>query len=130
MYSEIPQGSKINIQGLDCCIPPVGYVYNIASKQLEHRGVYSRSDNTKEQYWERVPLPDWYKETVKREDNYERKKKDEDPPFFDERLEAYKKQEWDRRLNGFWYFNNGNPLYITGSHYFYMQWWQIDIGYP
>ncbi len=130
MYLEIPQGSKINIQGLDCYIPPEGYVWNIATKQLEYRGIYSRSEKKEQQYWERVPLPSWYKETIKREDFYERKRKDGDEPFYDEQLEKYKAQEWDRRLNGFWYYNNGEPLYLVGSHYFYMQWWQIDIGYP
>ncbi len=130
MYSEIQQGSKINIQGLDCWIPPEGYVYNIATKKIEHRGIYARSEIKEEQFWERVPLPTWYKETIKREDTYERRRKEEDEPFYDEQLENYKKQEWDRRLNGFWYYNNGIPTYIVGSHYFYMQWWQIDIGYP
>ena len=60
MYLEIPQGSKINIQGLECCIPPEGYVYNIATKQLEHIGVYSRSEIPEEQYWERPTLPSDY----------------------------------------------------------------------
>jgi len=129
MYSEIQQGSKINIQGLDCWIPQEGYVYNIATRQLEFRGIYCRSDIKEEQYWERVLLPSWYKETIKREDIYEKKRKEDDEPFYDEQLEAYKKQEWDRRLNGFWFMNNGVATYITGSHYFYMQWWQIDIGY-
>ena len=26
--------------------------------------------------------------------------------------------------------NNGVPIYITGLHYFYIQWCKIDIGYP
>ena len=47
-----------------------------------------------------------------------KKKKDDDSEFYDERLENYKKQEWDRRLNGFWYYNNGIPLYlIMEFHY-------------
>lgn len=130
MHLEIPQGNKINIQGLDCWIPPEGYVYNIASKQIEHRGIHKRSDIVEEQYWERVPLPNWYKDTIKKEDAYEKKRKEDEYPFYDEQLENYKKQEWDRRLNGFWFYNNGVATYITGSHYFYLQWWQIDIGYP
>jgi hypothetical protein len=28
MYWEIPQGSVLNVQGLDCYIPPAGYVMN------------------------------------------------------------------------------------------------------
>ena len=130
MYLEIPQGSKTNIQGLECWIPPEGYVVNMVSKKLEHRGVYARSDIKSEQFWERMPLPAWYKGKIKEEDAYEKKRKDGDPAFYDEIYEKYKQQEWDRRLNGFWFMNNGVPTYIVGSHYVYMQWWQIDIGYP
>ena len=66
MFNEIPNGTCIDIQDLKCCIPPEGYVYNVASKKLEYTGVYSRSDNLKEQKWERTPLPDWYKEIQKK----------------------------------------------------------------
>ena len=130
MYLEIPQGSKINIQGLDCWIPPIGYVWNMATKKLEKREIYSRSNIKEEQYWEKIPYPSWYRDVIRKEDAYERTRKETDEPFYDERLEEYKKQEWDRRLNGFWYYNNGTPTYITGSHYFYLQWWVIDIGTP
>lgn len=130
MFNEIPNGTCIDIQDLKCWIPPEGYVYNVASKKLEYTGVYSRSDNLKEQKWERTPLPDWYKEIQKKWKAYDKKKKEEDPEFYDEQLEEYKKQEWYRRLNGYWFMNNGKATYITGSHYMFLQWWQIDIGYP
>lgn len=130
MYLEIPQGNKVDIQGLQCCLPPVGYVFNIATRQLEFRGIYERSPIKEEQYWERIPLPDWYRAIVKKWDDYDKKKKEDDPDFYDEKLEEYKSQEWDRRLNGFWFSNNGTPTYITGGHYFFLQWIMIDIGYP
>lgn len=130
MLNEIQNGSCIEIQGLKCWIPEVGYVFNIATQQYEYRGVYSRSNDVKEQKWERTPLPGWYKEVQKRWKAYEKKRKEDDPEFYDEQLEAYKKQEWDRRLNGYWFMNNGQPIYLTGSHYLYLQWWQIDVGYP
>jgi len=38
--------------------------------------------------------------------------------------------EWDRRLNGFWFYNNGRIEYITGTHYFYINWWRINTGFP
>lgn len=38
--------------------------------------------------------------------------------------------EFDRRENGFWFINNGNPTYITGTHYMYLQWTKIDVGLP
>jgi len=129
MFNPIENGSCINIQGLDCWIPPVGYVFNVESQKYEYRGVYSRSDNPKDQKWERKPLPLWYKEVLKQWKAYDKRKKEDEPEFYNEQLEEYKKQEWDRRLNGFWFMNNGNPVYLTGSHYMYLQWWQIDVGY-
>jgi hypothetical protein len=130
MYLEIPQGKTVEIQGIKCHIPPEGYVYNVLTKQVEERTIYARSEIKEEQYWERIPMPYWYKDVMKAWDDYDKKKKDDEPDFYDERLEEFKRQEWDRRLNGFWYYNNGVPTYITGSHYMYMQWWSIDIGYP
>jgi hypothetical protein len=130
MYLEIPQGKSIDIQGLKCRIPPEGYVWNIVTKKLEYRGVYSRSDVVEEQYWQRIPLPDWYTDTIKAWDRYDKNKKSDDPEFFDAKLEEFKAQEWDRRLNGFWFRNKGEAVYITGMHYLFLQWWQIDIGYP
>lgn len=129
MFSPIENGTVIDIQGLECHLPPEGYVVNLVTKALEYRGVYQRSEIQSEQYWERVPLPAWYKETMKRENAYEKKRKDEEPPFYDKKLEEYKKQEWDRRLNGYWFYNSGKATYLTGSHYVYLQWWQLDIGY-
>lgn len=130
MYEKIEGGSVIDIQGLKCNLPPEGYVFNIITKQVEFRGVYKRSEVQAEQYWKRMPLPDWYLDTMKRWDEFDKKKKDDDVEFYDEKLEDFKKQEWDRRLNGFWYMNNGKPTFLTGLHYLYLQWWPIDIGYP
>ena len=42
----------------------------------------------------------------------------------------YIDQEFDRRDQGFWFNNNGEPTYITGSHYMYLQWSKIDVGAP
>jgi hypothetical protein len=38
--------------------------------------------------------------------------------------------EFECREKGFWFTNNGNPTYITGTHYMYLQWTKIDIGLP
>jgi hypothetical protein len=130
MYEKIEGGTIIDIQGLKCNLPPDGYVYNIITKQLEFRGVYERDKNISEQYWKRIPMPSWYADTMKKWDEFDKKKKDDELEFYDEKLEEFKRQEWDRRLNGFWYMNNGVPTYLTGLHYLYLQWWSIDIGYP
>ena len=130
MYEKIEGGSIIDIQGLKCNLPPEGYVFNIITKQVEFRGVYQKSELNTEQYWKRIPLPSWYMDTMKKLDEFDKKKKDDESEFYNENLEEFKTQEWDRRLNGFWYMNNGKPLFLTGLHYLYLQWWPIDIGYP
>lgn len=33
--------------------------------------------------------------------------------------------QWDRRENGYWFFNNGYLEYITGLHYYYLTAWNI-----
>ena len=100
MYDPIENGSIVEVQGLQCCIPPEGYVLNVLTKKLEQRDIYSRSENTEEQYWERIPLPHWYGDVMKKWDDFEKKNKDEDLSFLDKDLEIFKQQEWDRRLNG------------------------------
>lgn len=136
MYLEIPQGKVINIQGLNCWLPPEGYVYNNLIKQLEYTGVYKRSEIPEEQYWERTPLPKWYKEVTKKEDVYNKYRKEDDPLFYDEKYEEYKRQEWFRRLNGFWLcvynpkIKKSEAVYLTGFYYMLLQWFNIDIGFP
>ena len=36
------------------------------------------------------------------------------------------KDQWDRLLNGYWFFNNGKPTYIDGWHYVYLNFWNIN----
>lgn len=54
---------------------------------------------------------------------------DDNQEFYQEEIEFIRTQ-WDRRFNGYWFFNNGKPTYIDGWHYFYCGWWKIDIGLP
>lgn len=42
----------------------------------------------------------------------------------------YIDEEFKRRDEGFWFTNNNEPTYITGSHYMYLQWSKIDVGAP
>lgn len=42
----------------------------------------------------------------------------------------YVEEQWDKRTNGIWLYINGKPVWITGLHYFYMQWYQLDDGPP
>lgn len=126
MYRTHRYGSKQNINGIVVTVPPAGNVYNILTNNWEKRDIFKRSSKKENQYWER-PIPP---------DNYETKRKKEisaqktNPEYYNPELQNYRNQEWDRRLNGFWFYNNGIPTYVTGLHYFYLVHWKIDVGYP
>lgn len=55
---------------------------------------------------------------------------DKRPVEFRSKHVDYITQEFDRRTHGYWFTNNGEPTYITGSHYMYLQHTKIDIGLP
>ena len=42
----------------------------------------------------------------------------------------YIEEEFKRRDLGYWFINNSEPTYITGSHYVYLQWSKTDVGHP
>jgi hypothetical protein len=50
------------------------------------------------------------------------------PEELKERWYDYIDEEFIRREEGFWFVNDGEPTYITGSHYMYLQWSKIDVG--
>ena len=105
-------GQIVNISGLNIGLPPVP------------DKVYKRSDKKSEQYWQREDLP---RELSKIQSIFHW---NEMPSQFKDRLVDYIENEFDYRERGFWFMNNGEPTYITGSHYMYLQWASIDIGYP
>ena len=52
------------------------------------------------------------------------------PVDFKNRYIDYIEDEFAKRDNGFWFLNKGEPTYITGTHYMYLQWSKIDVGKP
>ena len=131
MYKEIPNGTYIDIPDnafgfvFRCWIPPVGYGINIMNGKLQGTDVLKRSDIPEEQYWERVLLPKDYKQKRLAE----KKMQAIDKNFYDPYLEDFRRKEWNRRLCGvwFWQYNpttkKSEPIYITGQHYLYVNWW-------
>ena len=55
---------------------------------------------------------------------------DKYPEDFKEKWYDYIDEEFNRRERGFWYYNQKTPVYLTGTHYMYLQWSKIDIGPP
>ena len=106
-------GEFLEIQGLVISLPA-------------KKNIYSRSKEVSEQYWEVEPCPD-DKLMAKIKNTQQLQYIAEDKR---ETWEKYIDQEWDRREEGMWFMNEGDPTYITGSHYFYLRWANIDVGLP
>jgi len=103
----------------------IGDIYEIQGLKIalplkEH--IYKRSPKKEEQYWEQQECPKELSriKTVFDWNNY--------PPDFKDKWYDYIDEEFKRRKYGFWFYNKGNPSYITGSHYMYLQWTKIDVG--
>lgn len=46
-----------------------------------------------------------------------------------DKYDEYIKEEFRRRREGIWFMNNGKPVYLTGNHYFALQWCKmLDSG--
>ena len=105
-------GDVIEISGLKIALPAVP------------KDVFKRSDVPSEQYWERTPLPN---ELSKITSIF---KWNEMPSTFKNRWVDYVENQFDYREDGYWFMNNGMPTYITGSHWMYLQWSSIDVGFP
>jgi len=76
------------------------------------------------QLWERIPMPQELSR-IKSMDEWL-----EMPREFRQKFSPYIEEEFRRRREGFWFFNAGEPTYITGRHYMMLQWTRMDIGYP
>ena len=83
------------------------------------------SDLPKEQqYWRRTEIP----QDLAHIDTWEEFR--ELPEGIQQKYESYIKQEWFRRKNGVWFYNNGKATYLTGTNYMFLQWADFDFGYP
>lgn len=105
-------GQIINISGLIIALPAVP------------EECLQRHSKASEQYWERQELPT---ELFKIQSIFQW---NEMPSQFKNKWVDYIEKQFDYREQGFWFMNNGKPTYITGSHWMYLQWASIDIGYP
>ena len=106
----------------------IGEIYEIEGLRialpLAPEKCLQRHSEKSEQYWERQDIP---KELSKIQSIFQWNEK---PKEFKDRWVDYIEQEFDCREQGFWFMNKGVKTYITGSHYMYLQWSSIDVGYP
>ena len=74
-------------------------------------------DNPKEQYWRRKDLPSFFSMVEYNKDG---------DALLDRQQSEYAREEVRRCKEGFWFKNNGQDVYLTGKHYFYLQWWKLE----
>jgi hypothetical protein len=103
----------------------IGEIYEIQNLRIALpfiEDAYKRSDKKEEQYWEQREYP---KELDRINSVFEWNKQSDS---FKEKWYDYIDSEFKYREEGFSFYNNGIPTYITGSHYMYLQWSKIDVG--
>ncbi|MAJ72583.1 hypothetical protein CMK13_06225 [Candidatus Poribacteria bacterium] len=104
-------GQIIEIQNLRIALPAIDEPYK-------------RSEKKEEQRWQQFEYPKEL-QRIKTRFDWE-----EYPVSFKEKWYDYIDKEFTRREEGFSFYNSGSPVYITGTHYMYLQWSKIDIGAP
>lgn len=105
-------GQIVEISGLYIALPKMPSKIN------------ERSSDKSQQHWERKPLPI---ELSRIQSIFQWNSMSSQ---FKAKWVDYIEKEFDYREEGYWFMNNGIPTYITGSHYMYLQWASIDVGYP
>jgi len=101
----------------------IGEIYEIQNLKIalpKEKDVYHFENN----YWGEIDYP---KDLSKIKSVFDW---DKYPDNFKEKWYDYIDKEFERREQGFWFFNKDKPSYITGSHYMYLRWTKIDVGQP
>ena len=112
--SNNPKGDILELHGLLIGLPKKP----VRSKILFH----GKSKGL--QMWNRIPMPQELSRIRSMDEWFER------PSEFRKKFSPFIEKEFERRHNGVWFYNNGQPTYITGRHYMFLQWSKIDIGSP
>ena len=108
------EGKSVEIGGLVIVLP--------ATPPKEEIEGYGKPKHL--QLWQRIPMPEELSR-IKSMDEWA-----ETPREFRQKFSPYIEEEFRRRRDGFWFYNNGEPTYITGRHYMMLQWTRMDVGYP
>ena len=108
------EGETIELHGLLVVLP----------KKPRKSEILFHDQPKKLQLWKRLPMPEEMRRIRSMDEWFEK------PAEFRNKFRSYIEQEFQRRRDGVWFYNNGEPTYITGRHYMFLQWSKIDIGYP
>ena len=105
-------GEVIHVSGLRIALPKAPMT------------AFKRSEKKEEQFWEVQELPPALKRIPTIFQWHDA------PSTFKNQWIDYIEDEFNKREKGYWFYNDGKPTYLTGTHYMYLQWTKIDIGHP
>ncbi len=72
-----------------------------------------------EQYFRKQEIPDIFDDLEFDEDGN---------AIYSEEQADFIRNEWAKINDGYWFWNNGIQTYITGLHYFYLNYWTLEDG--
>lgn len=100
-------GEKITVYGTEIELP----------EQPSPDKIEDWGEEKENQYWRRKKLPSIFKRlTYDKDGNIELTKEQEE----------FCAEELRRIEEGFWFYRNGIPTYISGRHYYYLQYWTLE----
>ena len=118
------KGIKIDPNGTEGEVIELHGLLAVLPKKPKRSEILFHDEPKAMQVWQRIPMPEEL-QRIRSMDEWLEK-----PAEFRKKFHSYIEQEFQRRRDGVWFYNNGEPTYITGRHYMFLQWSKIDIGYP
>ena len=128
-HKKFPSGYY---QDLDCVIiskdGTLGEIYEIQGLKVGLPQIPKKIDGQdfkkSDQYFRKKERPNSLTriKTIYDFHSYPEKTKDQYYDYIDD--------EFNNRTDGYWFMCNGEPCYLTGSHYIYLNWTKIDVGSP
>ncbi len=105
-------------------ISKTGQIEDIIEIQNLKIALPKREDQVKSESkkWEKEAYPKELSK-IKNVSDWEAK-----PEHFRNKWYDYIDKEFKRRDEGLWFYNKNKYIYITGSHFMYLQWSKIDVG--
>jgi hypothetical protein len=118
------KGIKIDPNGTEGDIIELHGLLVVLPKKPKRSEILFHEKPKAMQMWQRIAMPEEL-QRIRSMDEWLEK-----PAEFRKKFRTYIEQEFQRRRDGVWFYNNGVPTYITGRQYMFLQWSKIDIGYP
>jgi len=97
------------IYSMDCHYPTAPSINKIQGHELPK----------KKQKFHRIEIPESF---------YEVEFDNEGQPIYSPEQIDFITVEWNRINEGHYFMNNGIPTYITGDHYYYLNYWTLESG--